>query len=90
MVKQKPQVSHLTRTSQPQFVIIDGSAILWVINWPLNGNVQDFVNGYINYIMKLLNECDVYLVFDRDYDDSPKCVTRSERADKAFSKKNTR
>ena len=63
VLKHKLQVSHSTRSSQPQVVIIDRSAILWVINWPINGNVQDLVNGYINYFMKLLNECDVYLVF---------------------------
>ena len=41
MLKQKLQVSHSTRTSQLQMVIIDENAILWVINWQVNGNVQD-------------------------------------------------
>ena len=72
VLKQTLQVSHSTRTSQPQVVIIDGSVILWVIdwpiNWPINGNVQDLVNAYINYTMKLFNECDVYVVFDRYYE----------------------
>ena len=87
VLKQKLQVSYSTRSSQPQVVIIDGSAMQWVIKWPINGNVQDFVNGYINYIMKLFNECDVYLVFDRNYEYTAKCVTRSGRAGKASSKK---
>ena len=43
VLKQKLQVSHSTRTSQQQVVI----TTLWVINWPINGNVQDFVNEYI-------------------------------------------
>ena len=94
VLKQKLQVSHLTRTSKPQVVIIDGSSMLidgsavqWEINWPINVNVQHFVNVYINYIMKLSNEYDVYLVFDRYYEYSTKCLTRSGRTSKASSKK---
>ena len=45
------------------------------------------MNGYIKYILKLLNKCDVYLVFGRYYEYSPKCVTRSGRAGKASSNK---
>ena len=87
ITKSKSASLHSTKISQAQVVIINGSAVLWIINWPINGNVQDFVNGYTNYIMKLLNECDVYLAFDRYYEYSAKCVTRSGRAGKASSKK---
>ena len=39
VLKQKLQVSHSTKTSQPQVVIIDGCAILWLIKWSIKGDV---------------------------------------------------
>ena len=45
------------------------------------------MNEYINYIIKLLNGCDVYLVFDRYNEYSLNCVTRCGRAGKASNEK---
>ena len=46
-------------------VIIDGSAILYVVNWPANGTLKDYVGNFKSYINKMLRKVDVYLVFDR-------------------------
>ena len=55
-LKKKLQVEQSTRTvKKPHVVIIDGCAMLWLI--------QDFVNGFINYILNNLEQCDIYLIF---------------------------
>ena len=69
VLRQKLQVEQSARTSmQPQILIIDGCAILWVIHWPEGGTVQNIIDGFINYVIKLLKESDVYDVFDRYYE----------------------
>ena len=60
-------------------VVIDGSAILWVVHWPSKGTVADFVQGFKKYIAEVLKNADVYLVFDRYYEYSIKSSTRKER-----------
>ena len=59
--------------------IIDGSAILYVVNWPANGAFKDYVGNFKSYIDKMLRKVDVYLVFDRYKPFSTKSVTRSDR-----------
>ena len=50
VLKRKLQVEQSSRTlQQPEVVIIDGCAILWIIHWPSQGTVQDFVNGFLQY-----------------------------------------
>ena len=44
---------------------LDGCAVLWVIPWPTNVKVQDFLNAFRRNITRHLQSCDVYLVFDR-------------------------
>lgn len=44
---------------------LDGCAVLWVITWPTNGKVHDFLNAFRRNITRHLQSCDVYLVFDR-------------------------
>ena len=59
--------------------VLDGSAILWVINWPSNGMVREYVTNVKKYLSKRLQKIDLYLVFDRYNDFSTKCAARSER-----------
>ena len=63
--------------------VIDGSAVLYVIHWPVNGTLQDYVTNFKYYISKMLKTRDVYLVFDRYRPYSTKSVTRSARTTQA-------
>ena len=42
---------------------MDESALLWTINWPSEGTVNDFVTNVKNRVKKYLEKTDVYLVF---------------------------
>ena len=63
--------------------VIDGSAVLYVIHWPVNGTLQDYVTSFKYYISKMLKTRDVYLVFDRYRPYNTKSVTRSGRTTQA-------
>ena len=80
-LKTQLQVELSTRkTSQEiQCRVLDGSAVLWVIHWPLNGKVRDYVVNFRKYIEQKLEVGDVYLVFVY----STKSTTRSGRATEA-------
>ena len=60
--------------------VFDGSAILWVVPWPADGSVDDYIANFKYAIGKRLRVEDVYLIFDRYYDYSTKSVTRGSRA----------
>ena len=60
--------------------VLDGSAILWVVPWPADGSVNDYIANFKYVIGKRLRVEDVYLIFDRYYDFSTKSVTRGSRA----------
>ena len=60
--------------------VLDGSAILWVVPWPVDGSVKDYIANFKYTIGKRLQVEDVYLIFDRYYDYSTKSVTRGSRA----------
>ena len=75
--------------SVPQAIIIDGCAILWVIHWPSNGTVQDFVNSFSSYVFRKLRESDIYVDFDRYNDFSIKSCTRTGRAGDKASRSHT-
>ena len=60
-------------------LLVDGSAILWVVHWPINGKLQDFVQNVISYVTKILRNADVFLIFYRYKDYSIKSVTHSSR-----------
>ena len=60
--------------------MIDGSAILWVVPWPADGSVKDYIANFKYTIGKRLRVEDVYLIFDRYYDYSTKSLTRGSRA----------
>ena len=64
-------------------IVLDGSAILWVVHWPAKGVIADFVINFKKYIEKKLLEGDVYLIFDRYREYSTKNVTRSGRESEA-------
>ncbi len=49
-------------------IIIDGSALLWVIKWPASGTVRDFAQNFSQYIGQKLQTGDVYVTFDRYYE----------------------
>ena len=79
-LKKQLQVEVSARTvTHSKVTIIDGSALLWVVHWPIEGTVQDYVRNFRGHIERMLENGDVYLVFDRYYEYSSKSVTRSAR-----------
>jgi hypothetical protein len=60
--------------------VLDSSAILWVVRWPADESVKDYIANFEYAIGKRLPVEDVYLIFDRYYDYSTKSVTRGSRA----------
>ena len=61
----KVEVSGRGVENSVQARFLDGCAVLWVIPWPVNGKVQDFLDAFRKYVHSHLRRCDVYLVFDR-------------------------
>ena len=54
-------------------LVLDGCAILWIIQWPSStapkrAQIKDNVDSFKSYILQKLEETDVYLVFDRYID----------------------
>ena len=68
---------------KPSDIIIDGGAMLWVVHWPSNGTVKDYINNVVEYIERKLKEANVYLVFDRYINYSIKSATRCGRTTEA-------
>ena len=87
ILKQKLQVDECDRICPvPDAIIIDGCAMLWVIPWPTNGTVKDFVINILTYVEEQLQICDTNLVFYIYYNDSIKNATRIARAGKEASR----
>ena len=61
------------------FSVLGGSAILWVVPWPADGSVKDYIANFKYAIEKRLRVEDVYLIFDRYHDYHTKRVTRGSR-----------
>ena len=79
-LKRQLQVETSNRiTDQDNCLIIDGSAMLWVIPWPTHGKVQDYVDKAVTWTFRKVQESDVYLVFDRYMEYSIKDNTRNTR-----------
>ena len=78
------ELSTRKASQEMQCKVLDGLAVLWVIHWPLNGKVRDYVANFRKYIEQKLEVGDVYLVFDRYREYSTKSTTRSERATEAI------
>jgi len=75
-LKTKRQVTFSQRLVEKSEVeILDGCAILWIINWPNQGTVADFVNGFTRNVMRRVASQDTYLIFDRYFDFSIKSGT---------------
>ena len=72
-LKTKLQVEVADRRTVPaDVVVLDGCAVLWVISWPTNGGVEDYVKNAVSYIGGCLQTADTYIVFDRYYSNSIK------------------
>ncbi|KAG0717389.1 hypothetical protein GWK47_054561 [Chionoecetes opilio] len=84
-LKKQLQVEMLSRNVLPKVKcrVLDSSAVLWVIHWPANGTVRDFVVNFKQYIQQKLTSSDVYLVFDRYQDFSTRSTTRCNRSTEA-------
>lgn len=68
------------RSRKPDISILDGCAILWIIQWPSStGTMTDHITSFSKYILNLLDKNDVLLAFDRYHDYSIKSVTREKR-----------
>jgi len=80
-LKRQLQVEATMRhVSKNSSLIIDGSAMLWVISWPTNGKVQDYVDTVVSWVLGKLKESDLWLmIFDRYMEYSIKDNTRNTR-----------
>ena len=60
-LKTQLQVELLTRkaSQEIQYRVLDGSTVLWVIHWPFNGKIRDYVANLRKYIKQKLEVGDV-------------------------------
>ena len=80
VLKNKLKVEVSSPNINPDTVVIDGGGLLPSdVDWPKDRIVQDFVDGVINYIFKILRQSDIYLIFDRYIENSIKSGTRLKR-----------
>ena len=87
-LKSKLKVELTDRRSSPaDAIVLDGCAVLWVVNWPNHGTVGDFVRNVVSYISHCLQTADTYLIFDRYYPHSTKEAVRINRAGKDASRR---
>ena len=69
-----------SRTAKaPDFVIIDGCAILWIIHWPTSGTLSSYIKGFLKYVLDKVSQNDTALIFDRYNEYSIKSVIREAR-----------
>ena len=62
-LKRKLQCEHSARACQQQSLeIIYGCAVLWTIDWPSQGTVQTYFEGFLRYIINKFRSSDVYLI----------------------------
>ena len=67
----------------PISIVVDVSALLWTLVWPVQGTVETFIATFKLWLSDKLTESDVYLCFDRYHDYSIKSSTRNSRGMKA-------
>ena len=67
-------------TKAPDFVIIDGCAILWIIHWPTSGTLSSYVKGFLKYVLDKASQNDTALIFDRYNEYSIKSVKQGMSA----------
>ena len=69
-LKQKLQETVSERNCRIQNIILyDVSALLWVINWPLD-KLHVYVDGFRKFVFQALQRANVTLVFDRYFPNS--------------------
>ena len=49
----------------PTAIVVDVSALLWTLVWPVQGTVETFMTTFKLWLSERLTESDVYLCFDR-------------------------
>ena len=66
ILKNKLQVEQSARaTGQPDAIVIDRCAILWVVHWPSKGSVQELVTNFVKYVKgKLKGGTRVHTIID--------------------------
>ncbi|KAG0729109.1 hypothetical protein GWK47_031017 [Chionoecetes opilio] len=64
----------------PTAIVVDVSALLWTLEWPIQGTVETFITTFKLWLSERLTESDVYLCFDRYHDYSIKSSTRNSRS----------
>ncbi len=81
LLKNKLQVKQSARaTGQPDAIVMDDCAILWVVHWPSKGSVQDLVTNVVKQITsKLKGSTRVHIIFYRYCEYSIKSGTRCSR-----------
>ena len=67
-------------TEYPTAIVVDVSAVIWTIDWPVRGTAEMFISHFKVWLSTKLVESDVHLCFDRCFDYSTKSSTRSSRA----------
>jgi len=65
--------------SRDNSTVIDGGALLWIIQWPNKGIVQVYVDSVLEYIFRKLEDSDVNVTFDRHFEYSTKSTTRTSQ-----------
>ena len=51
----------------------------WLVSWPKSGTVQIFLDAFRNLVTEKLKLANVFLIFDRYYEQSIKSATRRNR-----------
>ena len=69
-IKTKLKVEQTDRATlcSPDAIFLDECAILWMIQWPTHGLVQDLIKNLVGYILIDMKPDDTYLITDRYYD----------------------
>ena len=82
VLKNKLKVKVSSRGIEPDAVAVHGGGMFHsAIYWPKDGFVSDLLTSIENYISKLINVSDLYIIFDRYYKKSIKSDTRLKRVD---------
>lgn len=61
----------------PDIVLIDGNALIYHVQWPVNGTVKNFVQ---NFQKRIIQNRETYIIFDHYIDGSTKSHERERRA----------
>ena len=70
------QIPARTASRNADATFLDGCAVLWTVNWPDKGNVDDFIDNFKAHLGTRLKLADVHLIFDRYFEHSIKGLTR--------------